>query len=116
MLLDLKMPQTSGFDVLRWVREQPSLKNLIVIVMTGSKQNEDVERAYRLGTDSFLVKPTKFSDLVTMTQALNGYCSLASNGVLNMSHVSALSLPARPGSVPPPPAEIGVVAPRALSG
>ena len=38
----------------------------------------DVERAYRLGADSFLVKPTKFSELVTMTQALKGYCSVAS--------------------------------------
>src|SRR4029078_10578053 len=37
MLLDLNMPETSGFDVLRWVRGQASLKNLTVVVMTGSK-------------------------------------------------------------------------------
>src|ERR1044071_5174257 len=43
MLLDLKMPVTSGFDVLCWVRAQPELKRLIVVVMTGSKQNDDVQ-------------------------------------------------------------------------
>src|SRR5678815_4087568 len=47
MLLDLKVPQTSGFEVLQWVRAQPSLKGLVVVVMTGSKQSEDVARAYQ---------------------------------------------------------------------
>jgi len=90
MLLDLKMPQTSGFDVLRWVREQPALKHLIVVVLTGSKQSDDVERAYRLGADSFLVKSTKFSDLVTMTQALKSYCSMASSAARNSAPLPKL--------------------------
>ena len=77
MLLDLNMPQTSGFDVLRWVREQPLLKDLKIVVMTGSKENEDVQRAYNLGADSYLVKPSKFSDLIVITQSLKGYCSPA---------------------------------------
>src|SRR5690349_13299531 len=55
MLLDLNMPQTTGFDVLRWVREQPLLHGLTVVVMTGSKENEDVQRAYQLGADSYLI-------------------------------------------------------------
>ena len=75
MLLDLNMPQTTGFDVLRWVRAQPLLNDLTVVVMTGSKENEDVHRAYELGADSYLVKPTKFSDLVKITQSLKSYCS-----------------------------------------
>jgi|ERR1051326_2973972 CheY-like chemotaxis protein len=77
MLLDLKMPQTSGFDVLCWVRSQPAFAHLVVVVMTGSKQNDDVQRAYQLGANSYLVKPTKFSDLVRMTQALKSYCTIA---------------------------------------
>src|SRR5690349_8143223 len=52
MLLDLNMPQTSGFDVLRWVRAQPNLSQMMVVVMTGSKENEDVQRAYELGANS----------------------------------------------------------------
>jgi CheY-like chemotaxis protein len=77
MLLDLNMPQTSGFEVLRWVRAQPSLKQMMVVVMTGSKQNEDVRRAYELGANSYLLKPTKFSDLVQITQSLKAYCSIS---------------------------------------
>jgi CheY-like chemotaxis protein len=84
MLLDLKMPQTSGFDVLRWVREQPFLKHLTVVVMTGSKESEDVQRAYELGADSYLVKPTKFSDLVKITQSLKSYCSAVADGARSL--------------------------------
>jgi CheY-like chemotaxis protein len=80
MLLDLNMPQTTGFDVLRWVREQPSWRHLTVVVMTGSKESNDVQRAYELGADSYLVKPTKFSDLVKITQWLKGFCSGAADG------------------------------------
>jgi CheY-like chemotaxis protein len=99
MLLDLKMPQTSGFDVLRWVREQTDLKRLIVVVMTGSKQDDDVQRAYQLGADSYLVKPTKFSDLVEMTQCLKAYCSAAIQGTPkpDSSPLATLSLPPKPG-------------------
>ena len=75
MLLDLNMPQTSGFDVLRWLRAQPDFKRLSVVVMTGSKESEDVQKAYQLGADSYLVKPTKFSDLVKITHSLKTYCS-----------------------------------------
>jgi CheY-like chemotaxis protein len=75
MLLDLNMPQTSGFDVLRWVRAQPTLSQMMVVVMTGSKESEDVQRAYELGANSYLIKPTKFSDLVKITQSLKAYCS-----------------------------------------
>jgi CheY-like chemotaxis protein len=76
MLLDLNMPQTSGFEVLRWVREQPGLAALTVVVMTGSKQSEHIERAYQLGANSYLIKPGKFSDLVKITQSLKTYCSV----------------------------------------
>jgi CheY-like chemotaxis protein len=98
MLLDLKMPQTSGFDVLQWVRAQPALNGLIVVVMTGSKQNDDLRRAYELGANSYLVKPTKFSDLVKITQALKSYCSATACGrPTSLPHFSALALPANGG-------------------
>lgn len=76
MLLDLNMPQTSGFEVLRWVRAQPNFSRMMVVVLTGSKQNEDIRRAYELGANSYLSKPTKFSDLVKITQSLKAYCTM----------------------------------------
>jgi CheY-like chemotaxis protein len=74
MLLDLNMPQTSGFEVLKWIRAKPQFERLTIVVMTGSKDTEDIQRAYSLGADSYLVKPTKFSDLVKMMEALKAYC------------------------------------------
>jgi CheY-like chemotaxis protein len=58
MLLDLKLPGVTGFDVLAWLRAQPGLRRLPVVVLTSSSQDEDVQRAYDLGVNSYLVKPS----------------------------------------------------------
>jgi len=73
MLLDLKMPRKDGFEVLHWIRQQPSLSTLRVVVLTASDQMRDVNRAYQLGANSFLVKPTDFEDFITMILSLSGY-------------------------------------------
>jgi CheY-like chemotaxis protein len=57
ILLDLKMPFLSGFEVLRWVRSQSCCTKVPVIVFTTSSQERDVETAYELGANAFLVKP-----------------------------------------------------------
>jgi CheY-like chemotaxis protein len=73
VLLDLKMPGISGFDVLRWIRQQPQLQALRVVVLTASNEIRDVNLAYQLGANSFLVKPVEFDDFVRLTQAIQGY-------------------------------------------
>ena len=73
MLLDLKLPRKSGLEVLEWLRDQPSLKRLPVIVLTSSKEAVDINRAYELGANSYLVKPMAFDDLLNMIKALNLY-------------------------------------------
>lgn len=73
VLLDIKMPGISGFDVLRWIRQQPQLRALRVIVLTASNEIRDVNLAYQLGANSFLVKPVDFDDLVRLTEAIQGY-------------------------------------------
>jgi CheY-like chemotaxis protein len=73
VLLDLKMPGMSGFDVLRWIRLQPGFGSLRVVVLTSSQDIRDVSAAYQLGANSFLVKPVDFERLVEISQALNGY-------------------------------------------
>lgn len=80
VLLDLKMPQTSGFDVLRWLREQPELSNVVVVVMSGSKNDGDIERAYALGASSYLVKPTRFEEMVKMMESLKDYTAWRKQG------------------------------------
>src|SRR5215472_4175102 len=73
MLLDLNMPGISGFDVLIWVRKQPGLSLLRVIVLTTSDDVRDVNLAYQLGANSFIIKPVDFEHFVQTSRALKGY-------------------------------------------
>jgi len=73
LLLDLRLPFIRGFEVLEWVRSQPGLRHMIVVVLTASKQIEDIERAYELGANSYLVKPQDPRELVSIVQRLQAY-------------------------------------------
>lgn len=73
LLLDLKMPGTDGFEVLQWIRSQPNFKSLLVVVLTTSNLQADVDRAYELGANSYLVKPVEFNDMVNMIQRFEAY-------------------------------------------
>jgi CheY-like chemotaxis protein len=76
MLLDLNMPKKNGFDVLEWRRSQPQLKSLPIIILTASRRMEDVERAFDLGANSFLVKPSAMEDLTAMIRCLRDWLQL----------------------------------------
>ena len=73
MLLDLKLPRRSGLEVLAWLRAQTILRRLPVVVLTSSSQSQDVNRAYELGANSYLVKPVQFDDLQEMLGKVNVY-------------------------------------------
>jgi CheY-like chemotaxis protein len=73
MLLDLKMPRVSGFDVLAWLRAHPTLKRLPVVVLTSSSQEEDVNRAYDLGANSYIVKPSGSKQLAAVAARIESY-------------------------------------------
>lgn len=73
LLLDLTLPVTDGFEVLRWIRTRPELKDLPVIVLTASDRIRDVNQAYRLGAYSFLVKSLDFQDAVALAQSISEY-------------------------------------------
>jgi CheY-like chemotaxis protein len=73
ILLDLKMPGTDGFEVLSWLRSDPALKLLLVVVLTSSNLQADVDRAYDLGANSYLVKPVEFEEMVQMIRRFEIY-------------------------------------------
>jgi len=73
MLLDLKLPRRSGLEVLQWLQDRPELQPTAVVVLTSSRENTDLRRAYALGANSYLVKPVEFDDLLRMVQTLNLY-------------------------------------------
>lgn len=73
ILLDLKLPRKSGHEVLGWVKQHAALKRIPVVVLTSSTETVDVNRAYDLGANSYLVKPVGFDDLFSMVKALQPY-------------------------------------------
>src|SRR4051812_31055315 len=73
LLLDIKMPLLNGFDVLRWVRSQPGLKRLPIIMLTSSDEEKDINRAYDLGANSYLIKPPDMEGLELLTLKLCDY-------------------------------------------
>jgi len=73
MLLDLKMPKVDGLEVLRKVKGDDQMKTIPVVVLTSSREDVDVRRAYDLGANSYLVKPVKFHDLAEMVKVLGLY-------------------------------------------
>jgi CheY-like chemotaxis protein len=73
VLLDLKLPYVLGLDVLKWLRSQPEFKSIIVIVLTSSRQDADIEKAYALGANSYLVKPPEVHQLVAMVKKIKEY-------------------------------------------
>ena len=70
VLLDLKLPRIDGFEVLKWIRSQPALKDLRVVVLTSSSDIRDVNQAYKLGANSFLVKPLEFENVRALFSAI----------------------------------------------
>lgn len=73
ILLDLKLPRRSGFEVLRFVRQQDSTKHTPVVILTSSNQSLDISRAYDIGANSYLVKPVRRDALIEMVRSLNMY-------------------------------------------
>lgn len=73
IFLDLKLPLKSGHDVLAWIRRQERFDTTVVVVLTSSEETSDVNKAYRLGANSYLVKPPTAQDLVDMAKAFKWY-------------------------------------------
>jgi CheY-like chemotaxis protein len=96
ILLDLKMPRLDGFEVLSWIRNQPGIRALPVIVLTSSEELRDVNRAYELGANSFLVKPLDFENSVSLLSTVQKYW-------IRFSKLPESSRPARQSTPQKPP-------------
>jgi CheY-like chemotaxis protein len=71
VLLDLKMPRATGFDMLRWIRKHPEAGHLPVVIFSGSELESDIQRAYAGGADSYFVKPIGFNALIDLVKNIN---------------------------------------------
>src|SRR6266850_430854 len=73
VLLDLKMPKVDGMEVLRQIKADPKLKTIPVVMMTSSREEQDLVRSYDLGVNAYVVKPVKFKEFVDSVKQLGVY-------------------------------------------
>lgn len=73
MLLDLKLPKIDGLQVLEVIRQDPRTQHLVVVVMTSSAEERDIEACYRLGANSYIVKPLNFQQFQQTSQQVGVY-------------------------------------------
>ena len=73
LILDLKLPRRSGHEVLEWMKQQLKLRRLPVVVMSSSENTRDVNRAYDLGANSYLVKEASLNALFEKMKVLTNY-------------------------------------------
>ncbi len=78
ILLDLKLPKVDGLEVLRQIKSQPNLRSIPVIVLTSSSEDRDIQTAYQLGANSYIVKPVDFNKFIEVVGQIELYW-----GVLN---------------------------------
>lgn len=73
ILLDLNMPKKDGREALKEIKSDPALRGIPIVVLTTSKAEEDINRTYNLGVNSFITKPVTFDSLVVITRELGRY-------------------------------------------
>ena len=64
VLLDIKMPRMDGIEVLRAIRSDPALKTLPVVMLTSSREEQDLIKSYELGINAYVVKPVDFKEFI----------------------------------------------------
>jgi CheY-like chemotaxis protein len=79
LMLDLKMPEVGGFEVLEWCRSQPQLDPLLIVILSGYNELREVNRAYHLGAKTFLAKPPSEAEILEMIRAHPGPWNIAVN-------------------------------------
>jgi CheY-like chemotaxis protein len=73
ILLDLNMPKKDGREALREIKSHPDFRRIPIVILTTSKEEEDIHKSYTLGANSFITKPVSFQGLVEMVRSLGLY-------------------------------------------
>ncbi len=76
IVTDLKMPRKSGMEVLKWLSERGEMRLIPTLVLTSSKEDSDIAKAYGFGANSYMVKPADFRDLEKMMRLIHDYWNL----------------------------------------
>lgn len=72
LLIDINMPRVNGLELMGWLRTQPDFEYLVVIALSGSAEQDEIDRAYQMGANSYLLKPASATELERVIEAF--YC------------------------------------------
>jgi CheY-like chemotaxis protein len=73
VLLDIKLPKVDGLEVLKYLKHDPELKSIPVVMLTSSQEEPDLAKSYELGANGYVVKPVRFQDFAKAVQDLGGF-------------------------------------------
>jgi CheY-like chemotaxis protein len=76
IVMDLKMPRMNGFDVLEWIKNDGALRRIPVIIVSSSDRPQDIDRAYELGANAYMVKPVNFHAVEHLFETITHYWGL----------------------------------------
>jgi two-component system response regulator len=76
VLLDLKMPKVDGLEVLRIIKSDPDMRTLPVVMLTASREEQDVVRSYQLGVNAYVVKPVGFQKFVEAVKQVGAFWTI----------------------------------------
>jgi CheY-like chemotaxis protein len=93
LLLDLKLPKLDGLQVLETIRQTEALRSIPVVMLTSSREEPDLDRAYSLGVNAYVVKPVEFKEFVSAISDLGLFWA-----VLNEPPSGSVRVVRRPGS------------------
>lgn len=79
ILLDVKLPKVSGFEILKRIKNDPDLKIIPVILLTTTGKKEDIDKGARLGTNDYIIKPVEYETFIQKVKGLGKYWALISN-------------------------------------
>jgi len=91
LLLDLKMPRVDGLDVLRQIKNDPTLKTVPVVMLTSSREEQDLVRSYELGVNGYVVKPVDFADFMDAVRQIGGFWAVVNEAPPNAGAARGVS-------------------------
>ena len=90
ILLDLKLPKVDGLEVLRQIKGDATLRMIPIVVMTSSRQEQDLVRSYELGVNAYVVKPVKFQDFVEAVNQVSGFWTVINEVPERLRHSESI--------------------------